>query len=175
MLPALTMKTALMNPLRDPYRSWPCLVVFAAALLAGCDDGKPAAKDNAAPTATTAAAAPAPSTAAPAATVVPATTGATPAKVYDCGAKGQKPCPMQGWMKKVMAGASSNEDGAELAKALTYVADHAPPEFKGWAAIARDGAAKAKAGDIDGAKASCKACHDAYKEKYRAEMRDRPF
>ena len=78
-------------------------------------------------------------------------------------------------MKKVMAPASSNEDGAELAKALTYVADRAPPGYAGWPAIARDGAAKAKAGDIDGAKTACKQCHDAYKEKYRTEMRDRPF
>ena len=80
-------------------------------------------------------------------------------------------------MKRVMAPASSNEDGAELAKALGYVADHAPAGagYAGWPAIARDGAAKAKAGDIDGAKSACKQCHDAYKEKYRKEMRDRPF
>ena len=31
------------------------------------------------------------------------------------------------------------------------------------------------AGDIDGAKASCKSCHDQYKAKYKAEVRDRPF
>ena len=29
--------------------------------------------------------------------------------------------------------------------------------------------------DIDGAKASCKSCHDQYKAKYKAEVRDRPF
>ena len=37
------------------------------------------------------------------------------------------------------------------------------------------GATKAKAGDVDGAKASCKQCHDAYKDRYKATMRDRPF
>jgi hypothetical protein len=96
-------------------------------------------------------------------------------KTSDCGAKGKLPCPMQGWMKGVMASASSGGDGAALAKALTYVADHAPPEFGEWAAIAREGAAKAKAGDIDGAKMSCKDCHDRYKETYKRTMRDRAF
>src|SRR6185437_1172220 len=115
MLPALTMKTALIKPLRAPLLSWPCIAAFAAlALLSGCDD-KPAAKEKAASTAT--AAAPAPATAAPTATVVAAaTTGSAPGKVYDCGAKGQKLCPMQAWMKKVMAPASSAGDGPELAK-----------------------------------------------------------
>jgi hypothetical protein len=97
------------------------------------------------------------------------------AKVFDCGAKGQKLCPMQKWMKTVMAGASSSDDGAKLAAALTYVADHPPPGFATWAAISSDGAKKAKADDIDGAKVSCKQCHDLFKKKYIATMRDRPF
>ncbi len=164
------METVLMTHLRSAHRSWLYLAAFsAAALLAGCDNAPAAGK--AAPTATAAPAAPA----APVAPAPAATTAAAAEKVYDCGAKGQKPCPLQGWMKKVMAGASSNEDGPALAKALTYVADHAPPEYKGWQTIAGDGAVKAKAGDIDGAKASCKQCHDAFKAKYKAEMRDRPF
>lgn len=97
------------------------------------------------------------------------------AKTFDCGAKGQKMCPMQAWMKANMAAASSSGEGDKLATALTYVATHVPPGFAGWAAMAKDGAAKAKAGDIDGAKLSCKQCHDAYKEKYKATMRDRPY
>ena len=73
----------------------------AVALLAGCDDTQHAGKDKGAPAATAPPRAPAPATAAPAGSVVPASTagahtaGAAP-KVYDCGAKGQKPCPMQG-------------------------------------------------------------------------------
>ena len=169
MLRTPTMETVLMTHPRSSHRSWLFLAAFsAAALLAGCDNAPTAGKDKGAPTAT----------AAPAATVAPAAATATATaaeKVYDCGAKGQKFCPLQGWMKKVMAGASSNEDGPALAKALTYVADHAPPEYKGWQTIAGDGAMKAKAGDIDGAKAACKQCHDAYKAKYKAEMRDRAF
>jgi hypothetical protein len=97
------------------------------------------------------------------------------AKTFDCGAKGQKLCPMQKWMKTVMAGASSSGDGAKLAEALTYVANHPPPGYATWAAISIDGAKKARADDIDGAKASCKQCHDQFKSKYKATLRDRPF
>lgn len=97
------------------------------------------------------------------------------AKVFDCGGKGQKLCPMQKWMKTVMAGASSSGDGARLAEALTYTAKHPPPGFTTWAAISNDAAKKAKADDIDGAKVSCKQCHDLFKSKYKATMRDRPF
>lgn len=97
------------------------------------------------------------------------------AKQFDCGAKGQKLCPMQKWMKTVMAGASSSDDGAKLAEALTYVANHPPPGFATWAAISNDAAKKARADDIDGAKVSCKQCHDLFKRKYIATMRDRPF
>jgi hypothetical protein len=82
---------------------------------------------------------------------------------------------MQGWMKRVMAPASAEGNGAELAKALTYVAEHAPPGYDNWASIAKTGAAKAKDGDVDGAKAACKQCHDAYKDQYKSSMRDRAF
>jgi hypothetical protein len=97
------------------------------------------------------------------------------AKTFDCGAKGQKPCPMQKWMKTVMAGASSSGDGARLAEALTYVAKHAPPGYPTWSALATDGAKKAKADDLDGAKVSCKQCHEQYKKKYKSTLRDQPF
>jgi hypothetical protein len=82
---------------------------------------------------------------------------------------------MQHWMKTVLANASSSGDGPKLARALTELAGHAPPGFPRWSTIANAGAAKAKAGDIDGAKASCKQCHDAYKDQYKATVRDRPF
>ena len=112
---------------------------------------------------------------APSASAAPAEPVDPDAKHFDCGAKGQKLCPMQKWMKTVMAGASSSDDGAKLAEALTYVANHPPPGFATWAAISSDGAKKAKADDIDGAKVSCKQCHDQFKRKYIATMRDRPF
>lgn len=96
-------------------------------------------------------------------------------KTFACGGDGQPKCPMQAWMKANMAPAAANGDGAALAKALEYVAGHAPPGFAKWTAIAKEGSDKAKAGDLDSAKKACKSCHDEYKAKYKAEMRDRPF
>ena len=136
--------------------------VATASLLAGCND-----KGGAAP-ATTAA----PNVTASAA---PQANGKPAAKVFDCGGGGQRPCPMQIWMKTVMADASSSGDGERLAKALTYAADHAPPGYAGWSAIASQGAERARAGEVDAAKASCRQCHEAYKENYQAAMRDRAF
>jgi hypothetical protein len=119
---------------------------------------------------------PAPSAAKTAsATAAPTASAIADAKTFDCGAKGQKPCPMQKWMKTVMAAASSSDDGDQLASALTYVANHPPPGFATWTAISQSGAKKAKAGDLEGAKVSCKQCHDQFKAEYKATLRDRPF
>jgi hypothetical protein len=98
-------------------------------------------------------------------------------KTFACGDKdkGQPPCPTQKWMKENMAPAAASGDGPALAKALEYVAGKAPAGFTDWASISKNGADKAKAGDIDAAKKSCKACHDKYKDKYKNEVRDRPF
>ncbi|WP_437513381.1 hypothetical protein [Sorangium sp. So ce1099] len=130
------------------------------------------------PAETAAAAAPkATAAASAAAAAAPAATGAAQAgeKKFDCGAKGQKMCPMQAWMKSTMASATSSGDGPKIAAALQYVAGKPPPGMGSWGAISKAGAAKAKAGDIDGAKASCKQCHDLYKEQYKKTMRDRPW
>jgi len=151
--------------------------LVAASLLAGCNDKGPAptaATSTPAPQATPSGT-PAPPPA-PSATPGAAATGAAlPGKSFDCGAKGQKLCPMQAWMKSTMASASSSGDGDRLAKALTYAAGHAPPGFDEWTAIAREGATKARADDVEGAKDSCKKCHDKYKDSYKATMRDRPY
>ncbi|WP_437561852.1 hypothetical protein [Sorangium sp. So ce542] len=126
---------------------------------------------------TAAAAAKATATASAAAAAAPAATGAAQAgeKKFECGSKGQKLCPMQAWMKSTMASATSSGDGEKIAAALQYVAGKPPPGMGSWGAISKAGAAKAKAGDIDGAKASCKQCHDLYKEQYKKTMRDRPW
>jgi hypothetical protein len=160
-------------------------LVGAGVVAVGCA-GKPASGDaagSAAPVATTAAptvtaSAVATATAAepaPAATEVPSAEPAVPTRHYDCGARHQKPCPMQGWMKKVMAPASGSGDGAKLAEALEYASRRPPPGYADWTKIAEEGAKKAKAGDVDAAKQSCKTCHDAYKDDYRAKMRDRAW
>ena len=157
------------------------LLVGAMGCLAGatgCDDKGAAPKPaetaaTQAPTAATQAPVATAPTQAPTATAAPSFSG--PVKDWGCGAKEQKPCPMQGWMKTVMASAASSGEGEKLAQALTYVAAHVPPGCPDWTAMANAGVAKAKAGDIDGAKASCKTCHDAYKESYKLSMRDRPY
>jgi hypothetical protein len=41
-------------------------------------------------------------------------------------------------------------------------------EFAGWAAIAKKGYRAAAAGNLAGARASCTACHDKYKDAFRA-------
>ncbi|WP_437727294.1 hypothetical protein [Sorangium sp. So ce861] len=126
---------------------------------------------------TAAAAAKATAAASAAAAAAPAATGAAQAgeKKFECGSKGQKLCPMQAWMKSTMASATSSGDGEKIAAALQYVAGKPPPGMGSWVAISKAGAAKAKAGDIDAAKASCKQCHDLYKEQYKKTMRDRPW
>ena len=95
-------------------------------------------------------------------------------KTFACGNKGDPACPVQAWMKANMASAVASDDGPALAKQFDYVAAHAPPGFANWRSIAQGGAAKARAGDLPGAKTACKACHDQYKAKYKAELRDRP-
>ncbi|AKT39759.1 uncharacterized protein CMC5_039100 [Chondromyces crocatus] len=109
--------------------------------------------------------------------VVPSTTASpvTAAKQFACGAKGQKSCPMQGWMKSVLGPATSSGDPEKLAKALAYVATKPPPGMGEWVTISNDGVAKAKAGDIEGAKTSCKKCHDLYKDTYKRTLRDSPW
>jgi hypothetical protein len=162
-------------------------VAALVGALSGCEDkgagdAPTGATATAIATATATASATTSATAAAAATATASTTtstsagtGSAAAKKYDCGAKDQKPCPMQGWMKRVMAPASSSGDAAALTKALAYAAERPPPGFPDWTAMAKAGEAKAKSGDVDAAKASCKQCHDAYKETYKATMRDRPF
>lgn len=154
--------------------------VAALSILAvGCAEKDEAATTIALPAKTVApvqsAAPPASASAEPSADDAPAASAIPGAKTFDCGAKGQKLCPMQKWMKTVMAGASSSDDGDRLAEALTYVAKHPPPGFTTWTALAEGGVKKAKAGDIDGAKVSCKQCHEQFKDKYKATLRDRPF
>ncbi|MEZ4300905.1 MAG: hypothetical protein R3B70_38580 [Polyangiaceae bacterium] len=133
------------------------------------DTGTASAADTGTAAANTAAA----NTAAPAGTGTASATAA--AKKYDCGEKGQKNCPMQGWMKSAMGSAVASGDGERLAKALETVASKPVAGFGNWSAFAIEGAAKARAGDIDGAKQSCKKCHDAYKYKYQTQMRDQPW
>lgn len=103
----------------------------------------------------------------------PATTGTakTPAVDADCGTR-DNPCAMQKLMRGQMTAASSP---AQLEAAFQRVAGLSPNPGWSWAAISKKGAELAKAGDIPGSKAQCKACHDQYKEAYKQQFRGRRF
>jgi hypothetical protein len=91
-----------------------------------------------------------------------------------CGSK-ENPCPLQKWMRANMGAASAGGDTAGLAKGFDKVATASPDAtWTTWATIAKQGSEAAKKGDLPGAKAACKACHDAYKDKYKAQYRMRP-
>jgi hypothetical protein len=93
----------------------------------------------------------------------------------DCKAA-DKPCKMHDWMKSTMQAAVQANDKDKIAAALgTVAAWKAPADYKEWAKIAKEGQDKAKAGDIDGAKKSCKACHDLYKKDYIEKHRGSKF
>ena len=97
-----------------------------------------------------------------------------------CGEKGQPDCPLQGWMEKHMQGPSEKKDAKALVGPLEKAATFAPdPKWnegdKGWAKIAKDGAAAAKAGNFEGAQQACKACHKAWRSQYKKEFRKKPI
>lgn len=83
---------------------------------------------------------------------------------------------MQGWMRGVMGRAMQGGDKDKIAQALSTIAAKVPPgDYGQWAGIASGGAAKAAAGNIDGAKESCKQCHALYQKKYKDNQRDQPW
>jgi hypothetical protein len=90
-----------------------------------------------------------------------------------CGDKPLPPCPLYAWMKANTSPAMSGQDFDALAKALDRVVSFAPPGYGNWASISRDGASAARAQSLDGVKASCRGCHNQYKDRYKKEMRDR--
>jgi hypothetical protein len=88
-----------------------------------------------------------------------------------CGTK-ENPCPLQKWMRQNMAPAVAAGDNAGLAAALDKVAKISPDaSWSTWGTLSKQGSDAAKKGDLAGAKASCKGCHDAYKDKYKAQYR----
>jgi hypothetical protein len=98
-----------------------------------------------------------------------------------CGSK-ENPCPLQKWMRTNVAPANASGDMPALAAALEKAANLAPdPSWNGkdakasWDAIAKAGAAAARANDAVGVKASCKTCHDVWKDKYKQQFRSKPI
>lgn len=91
----------------------------------------------------------------------------------ECGKKPLPDCPLQAWMKANANPPVMTSNLPALAIALDKIAGFAPPSYTNWASISKDGAAAARNGDLAAAKASCRSCHDQYKQKYKTEMRDR--
>lgn len=71
-------------------------------------------------------------------------------------------------MKKLGA-ATSAEDTAAMAPLLAKTKAYGKSEYTKWAALSDKGEAAAKAGDLAGAKATCKGCHDEYKAPYKTK------
>jgi hypothetical protein len=64
---------------------------------------------------------------------------------------------------------------AAVAIGLDKAAAMSPdPSWTDWVKISKDGADAARKGDKAGAKASCKSCHDKYKQLYKDKYRTRP-
>jgi hypothetical protein len=85
-----------------------------------------------------------------------------------------KDCPLQRWMRYQVSAAAAARDAKELVSALDGTASWKPDaDADRWVAIAKDGARAAERGDIDGALASCRVCHDAFKVAWRERSRMR--
>jgi hypothetical protein len=90
-----------------------------------------------------------------------------------CGKKPLPDCPMQAWMKANTSAAVAKNDLPTLAAALDKMAGFAPSGYGNWASISKDGAKAARGGDMAATKASCRTCHEQYKERYKKEWRTR--
>jgi hypothetical protein len=153
-------------------------LTIVAVLLAACSKDQPAPTPAASETAAVTSAAPTPTpsivtanaTASTTASAAPATSGS--AGAADCGSK-ENPCPLQGWMRENVNPPMNKHDMPNLAVALDKIAGFAPSGYTNWASISKDGAAAARSGDESAAKASCRSCHDQYKQKYKTELRGR--
>ena len=104
----------------------------------------------------------------------------TNVNVESCGEKGQPLCPLQGWMEKNLESAMDTEDfgklTANLRKAATLTPDASwNTDDPAWNTIAKEGADAAANKDMAGVRASCKACHRAFRKRYKTEFRTKPL
>jgi hypothetical protein len=84
--------------------------------------------------------------------------------------------PLGKWMKPNMGAPLAGQDFPTLQKSFEFVATKPPSgDYPQWSAFSKTGSAAAAKSDVAGVKASCKQCHDAYKEKYKKEFATQPF
>lgn len=89
---------------------------------------------------------------------------------------GEPATPLGKWMKANVGAPLAGQDFDTLQKSLTLVASKPPSDsYPKWADFANTGAAAAGKQDLGAVKASCKRCHEAYKETYKKEFAARPF
>jgi hypothetical protein len=99
-----------------------------------------------------------------------------PIAQVECGKPGQPACPLQAWMRANVATPLASNDTESLAKGLDKAANLSPdPGWVAWPQLASAGAAAARKGDLAGTRASCKGCHDAFRDVYREKYRNRPI
>jgi hypothetical protein len=99
---------------------------------------------------------------------------AEPLQAGNCGGPGLPPCPLQAWMRATIAAPLAGNNTGALAVGLERAAALQPdPGWASWRTIALQGAAAAKKGDVAGARAACKGCHDAWREAYKRQYRGR--
>ena len=72
-------------------------------------------------------------------------------------------------LMKKMGGQVAAGDAKGLAPIFEQTKTKGKPEFSNWNAIADKGKAAANAGDLAAAKATCKECHDAYRDTYKTK------
>lgn len=93
-----------------------------------------------------------------------------------CGSPGMPACPLQAWMRANVAAPLAMNDLPALANGLERAAKLVPDAtWSSWTETARAGAAAARKGDVAATRASCRACHGAWREAYRAKYRLRPI
>jgi len=85
---------------------------------------------------------------------------------------GEPTTPLGKWMKPNIGAPLAEQDFPTLAKNLALVAAKPPPgtAYPKWVEMSKAGAAAAGKQDLAGVKASCKTCHDAYKESYKKDF-----
>jgi hypothetical protein len=101
---------------------------------------------------------------------------ATPARPTDGGPPDAAPAPLKAWMETHAAPPLVRGDlraAADAFEAIAHLLPAAPQEYPYWRSIALDGAAAARAGHLEGAKAACRGCHVQYRAKYAAARRAR--
>ena len=72
---------------------------------------------------------------------------------------------------KQMGRTATNDDAAGLVPLLTKAKSMKPadPAFAGWDAVADKAIAAAQSGDLKTAKATCKECHNRFRDDYRVK------